>query len=522
MKWMTGTLSRPYLLLGVGALLVGGIVVAQNMPKGVLPFAQSQPIQLRPVAITTPANMDSVRQIESAMTALAESASQAVVHITTNLNRLNDDETQQRPDQAEMMRGGGEGSGFLVRSDGWIVTNEHVVAGREEVAVILADGRALRGKVVPADDPQLDLAVVKIDARDLPTLELADSNQVRPGQFAIAIGAPFGIEDTVTIGHVSGVGRTGMIPDVRAGVPRSYSGLIQTDASINPGNSGGPLINSDGKVIGVNSSIVSSTGSSAGIGFAIPANFVRVVTTELIEKGKFDRGAMGVLPRDLKPYEKKRLNLGAGALVGRQLDQDTPAYKAGIRPGDVIVRIGNQVVSNEVDLRTAMYAQAPGDRVDVTYVRDGREARVNVALIAPSQLPGQQQQQEAQPRSRDFFREWDGPQAPDREPTPPLTGGRPRLGVQIQNLDPNVRRQFSLPNELEGVAVMSVMEGSLAAQYKLEPGDVIRKIGGRDIRSVQDVSEAMGSARPGEPLTVEYTRVKDGATAQYSVTIPIR
>ncbi|MGE0002597.1 MAG: S1C family serine protease, partial [Fimbriimonadaceae bacterium] len=292
MNW-ANTLTRPLTWMGIGAVIVGGAVWAQS--NRALPPRDATSLSLTPALTSTMGGPRvSPNAMEEVFVNLADRASKAVVHITSDTRGLSNDQSGQT------MMMGGEGSGFVYRADGWIVTNEHVVEGKKEVRVILADGRELLGKVTPVSDPQLDLAVVKVDASGLETLEFSPEKLVRPGQYAIAVGAPFGLENSVTIGHVSAISRQGTINDPRTGAARGYTGMIQTDASINPGNSGGPLIDIEGRVIGINTSIYSTTGGNNGIGFAIPSRVVKEVVDELITKGKFDRGLLGVVPRDLK------------------------------------------------------------------------------------------------------------------------------------------------------------------------------------------------------------------------------
>ena len=221
---MSNILNRPWLIVGASVLVVGGVVLAQNMKPGPAVFGGNV-VQLKPAGLSTGVNISSLKQLDDTFSALSEAASQAAVYITT------DTKDKSANDPMAMLQGGKSGSGFIYRSDGWIVTNDHVVAGSDKVKVVLADGRELIGKVTQANDQQLDLAVIKVDEKDLPTLAFADSSKIRVGQIAMAIGAPFGLEDTVTIGHISAMGRPGLIPDPSTGKVRAYSGLIQTDAA---------------------------------------------------------------------------------------------------------------------------------------------------------------------------------------------------------------------------------------------------------------------------------------------------
>ena len=302
------TRNWPYFLIGTGALLAVGATFASMGYRPVLPSLGSSAPMMIPVR--TPhsggAGMEALRSLNDTFSEIAESVSGGVVQIVPK--------TAGGSDRA--MATNGSGSGFIYRADGWVITNDHVVGDQSEVTVITRDGREYTGKVYTAKDNQIDLALVKIEANGLETLDLADMRTVRPGQFTMAVGSPFGLESSVTVGHVSALNRPGQVFDPRIGDYRGYTGMIQTDAAINPGNSGGPLLNIEGEVIGVNSTINTLTGASAGIGFAIPATTVKIVADELIATKKFDRGFLGIeFDRDLKPYEAKEMGIAGGARV---------------------------------------------------------------------------------------------------------------------------------------------------------------------------------------------------------------
>ncbi len=510
---MSSFMNRPWLILGAGALLVGGVVLGQSFRPGTSVLGSLMPVKLKTAGLSTGVDMSTLKQLDQTFSALSEAASQGVVFITSET----DDKASNDP--MAQLQGSKSGSGFVYRSDGWIVTNDHVVAGNDKVKVVLADGRELIGKVTHANDPQLDLAVVKVDQRDLPTLALANSGQVRVGQLALAIGAPFGLEDTVTIGHVSAVGRLGQIPDPSTGQVRVYSGLIQTDASINPGNSGGPLINVDGDVIGVNSAINSTNGSNAGIGFAIPSNVVKAVADKLIDTGKFDRGMLGVNPRDLKPFEKKDWHMDGGAYA-LSVEPGSPAYKAGLRDKDVITQIDKNPVTNEIDLRIAMYRHSPNETVNVTYVHDGQTKTASVKLAAPPK-----ETQQTSPRGQvnpfgdvqPFFNQPD--QAPNDQPKSPHSG-KPRLGVMVQQLDGTLKKQFGIPAGVNGVVVTSVNDGSFASKVNMQVGDVLTEVNGKKISDVQDVMDSMSGVNWGDQVTVKFDRFRNGNSSAYTVTVP--
>ena len=512
MKYTTIGLIRPYVILAIGAVIGAGVVAVVKLSAnaGDKPL-QYQQAQYRPASLfeDNAGNVD-IQSLDSLFAELSKFASDAVVHISVRTDG------QYAPDTGEFMRPrSGDGSGFVYTSDGWIVTNDHVVAGADTVQVILADGRQVEGVVHRAYDPQLDIALVKVNVEGLPTLELADSNGVRPGQFAIAIGVPFGLENSVTIGHVSAIGRSGLASDGR-GPARPYSGMIQTDASINPGNSGGPLLNINGRVIGINTSIFSTSGVSSGIGFAIPSNIVRAVVDEMIETGKFDRGLMGIVPEDMKPFEQIELKVAAGSVI-RDVEPNDPADNAGLRVNDVIIAIDSFEITNELDLRVALYAKSPDDKISVTYVRKGKERTTELQLASPRIVVAQSPPQ----REFDFRNPGEGrPNArPDRDQG---QQARPRLGVSLYPVDDATRAQYDLPNSVRGAVIVSVSPRSTAAYAGLREGDVIFSIDGEPVRRTEDVVEAMSSAAWGDRMEIGFARVENGEVERDTVRIRFR
>ncbi|MHB1224128.1 MAG: S1C family serine protease [Gemmatimonadaceae bacterium] len=269
---------------------------------------------------------------------------------------------------------GGSGSGFFIRRDGVLLTNAHVVRNAARVEVGLADGRRLPGRVLGAD-PGMDVAVVKVDLTDAPVVPAGNSDALQVGQITIAIGNPFGLDRTLTTGVVSAVNRS----------PRGvqFGGLIQTDAAINPGNSGGPLLDSDGRVVGINSAIFSSSGSSAGVGFAIPINLAQDVANQLLTTGRIRYAVLGVAPVDIYPQlvEALRLPVSEGIII-QFVDQGSPAARVGLTINDIITRIDDQPVTSSGDLRRLLRERKPGDTVTLSLVRppDGRRETVQVRL----------------------------------------------------------------------------------------------------------------------------------------------
>jgi serine protease Do len=409
---------------------------------------------------------------------------------------------------------GGSGSGFVYRSDGWIVTNDHVVGNSDVVEVTLPDGRTMKGKVTKSQDQQLDLSVVKIDAKDLVALPLANSDTVRVGQFAIAVGSPFGLDDTVTVGHVSALGRGSTVQDQAAQVSRGYAGLIQTDASINPGNSGGPLVNIHGEVIGVNSTIVSTTQASAGIGFSIPSNVVRAVADELIQTGKFDRGVLGAFIRELKPIEKKELNATGGAMID-DVVPGTPAGEAGLQAKDVITALDGEPVKTELGLRIMLYRSSPGKNVTVSYLRDGSTRTAKLKLDAPEP---QQIAQNFQPEGMQQFPFGNM----DQREAPTMPQGPVQLGVGVRELDATTRSQFNLPSDAKGIVIVSVQQGSFADRMGAKAGDVLAELNGEEVSSRTDIQKILQETSWGEPVTIVLNRFENGKFTRITQTRRIR
>ncbi len=498
MKLIETFVRRPGIAVTAGVLILGaGLAPAIVLPKWFQNRMSAGAPTAAPARLTNQPNLEissvpSLASFENEITNLSENARQAVVNLSSGQ--------------------GAQGSGFIYRADGWIVTNDHVVQGAKTVKVTLADGREFDGRVIAMSDSTLDLAMVKIDARDLPTLSLANSDEVKIGQFAIAIGSPFGLENTVTIGHVSGLGRSSIVGG--GGAARSYSGMIQTDAAVNPGNSGGPLIDLRGNVIGVNSYIYSRTGASEGIGFAIPAKTVRVVAEEIIATGKLQRGFMGLIPTDLRPFEKRQRNL-EGAKV-QDVSADTPASRAGLKAGDILTEIGGRQIKSELDVRIAMIEANPGDSVPVTYYRndqrmtttmkvEGPPAEQNISQVVPDRMqriPDELRelfpdiQERLQPDSRE---ENEAPQAVPR---------RQLLGVTLGKIEASDREMYELPDNLNGFVIRDVQANSNASRLGLKAGDVITEVNGREIKELEDVAKALTSKT--NEIAVKYQRYVNG------------
>ena len=353
------------------------------------------------------------------------------------------------------------GSGVIVSPDGYIVTNNHVIARASEIEVMLTDKRVFKAKLVGADQ-RTDVAVIKVEAKNLPTVPWGDSSTLRVGGTVLAFGNPFGLNFTVTRGMVSAVGRSGL------GIEQ-YEDFIQTDAAINPGNSGGALVNVRGQVVGINTAIVSAgggsqgAGGSVGVGFAIPANLARHVMESLIKTGKVSRGYLGLVPGDLNPALARQFKVPdiAGVLV-QQVEPGSPADKGGVKQGDVIRTYNGKAVDSADHFRSLVASTGPGTEVTLGILRDGQSLALKVAL-------------EEQPASMA------GPGGVGRGPTQ----GTLR-GISVQELTPSIRDQLGLPSNVRGAVISDLDPDCPAAQQGLQPGDVIESINRQPVTSVAD------------------------------------
>ncbi|MBV9926041.1 MAG: DegQ family serine endoprotease [Acidobacteria bacterium] len=380
------------------------------------------------------------------------------------LRELFGDRFRQQQPRGEERVERGLGSGVVVTADGFILTNHHVVDGAEEIKVELNDGRTLTGKVVGSDAPS-DLAVIKVDATGLPVLPLGDSDKVRVGDVALAVGNPLGIGQTVTMGIVSAKGRQTGLSD------GSFEDFIQTDAPINRGNSGGALVNTQGELIGINSQILSPSGGSIGIGFAIPANMAKDVMGQLVATGKVRRGMLGVNIQNVTAdlASSLGLNQARGALVSG-VSAGGPADRAGLKRGDVITAFNGAPVTDNNTLRNAVARTRPGTAATVTVMRDNREQQFSVTL---AELPVE--------TARDDSRE---------EPAGPRedTGG---LGLRVQPLSPALTQRFNLKDATRGLVVTDVAEAGAGAEAGLQEGDVIEEVNRRPVSNVAELQAAL-------------------------------
>ena len=510
-------LRRSYFLL---PLLTGLAAPAFLSPAHAAPGGTDGTIPAPP---TTSAQKSLLVQMQDAFTNIAQTVEPTVVNIKSERLR-GTDETDSEGDGAAPpptrrrgspapgipglpfptpRRSEATGSGVIVRADGYILTNDHVVEGADggTVTVTLADGREYQGKVYP--DFKSDLAVVKIDpgATPLPVAGFSDSGVVRPGQWAIAIGSPFDLQNTMTVGVISAVGRHQSIGgDASA---RYYPDLIQTDAAINPGNSGGPLFNIDGKVVGINVAIESPVEGSAGVGFAIPSDIAQSVMNSLIQSGKVTRGYLGIAPEDLTPALQTQFGQKEGAFI-QDVRLDSPAGKAGMQAADIVTAYDGKPVRSEVGLRDLISATPPSKTVTISYVRDGRPGVASVTLGTAPVLPDEA--------------------APAAVPTKPAVPSVVKLGLNVRDLTATDRVNLSLPPTTAGVFITGVDTGSPAETAAITngltfSGAVLQKLGRRTITSKADYTQSAAALSVGASTTLVLLTSDNGQVHQMAVTL---
>ena len=353
----------------------------------------------------------------------------------------------------------GLGSGVIVSADGYILTNNHVVDGADTVKVELPDRRTFTAKVV-GTDPGSDLAVVKVDAKDLPTLTLGDSDTVRVGDVVLAVGNPMGIGETVTSGIISAKGRQTEGGD-------AYQDFLQTDAAINHGNSGGALVNAEGQLIGINSQILSPSDGNIGLGFAIPSNMARNVMDQLIRTGSVRRAKLGITVQGISADMAQAMNLPSaqGALVSN-VEDASPAARAGLRQGDVITQFNGKPVADSNQLRNEVAATTPGSTVSLQVLRDGRTENVQAKV---GELPVKRDRSGAASERR----------------------GEGKFGMSVEPLTPDLAEQAGVPRTTRGVIVAEVDPAGVAADSGVQEGDVIEKVDGQSVTSVDALKSAL-------------------------------
>ena len=469
-----------------GALFLGGEYISYNHQPA---SAASNPI----TAPATPATAADTKPQVPGFTAVAKAATPAVVNITSRAVRTKESRGPSNRSPEEFFNpfgpqgpfghrgpfgpqgpqgpqgqdprehhGGGMGSGVIVSPDGYILTNNHVVDGGGELTVTLPDKREFKGKVV-GTDPKTDLAVVKIEGKNLPHTDWGDSSKLQVGEYVLAIGNPFGLNSTVTLGIVSALGRG------RMGITQ-YEDFIQTDAAINPGNSGGALVNTNGELVGINTAIISQSGGYQGVGFAVPVSMAKPVFDSLMKNGKVVRGFLGIGIQDLNQDLAKSFGLkeAKGALVSN-VAEESPAEKAGIKQGDVIVGYQKTPIEDAAALQRAVTGTPVGAKAVVKVIRNGHEQELSATI---------------------------GEQTETKQVARTESGVESALaGVEVESLNPQMARELGLQGTVHGVVVVNVEPESQADRVGLAQGDVIKEINRHPVKSVKDYEQIVSALK---------------------------
>jgi len=486
-KW-TKRLAAPVLALA----LIGSFATYECLKPAAASASSAAPA-------ASPLDADSVSAItafDKAMEILAAHVTPAVVNVTVTSRVKQDEADQPTQDQMQQFFGQqgpfgqffgpqfgphmrmqrqpqiehGMGSGVIISPDGYIVTNNHVVDGAVDVRVTTPDRRVLKAKVI-GTDPLTDLAVLKVNETNMPSVPWGDSTQLKVGETVLAFGNPYGFQFTVTRGIVSALKRGNPDPTNRA-KPGQF---IQTDAAINPGNSGGPLVDARGEVIGINTFLVSPSGTFSGMGFAIPSQIVKPTIDELIRTGKVEHGRIGVGITDVTPENAKFFgdSTAMGAVV-TQVDPDSPGSKAGLEVGDVITAIDGKKVNDAGELQVTVSQKQPGTKIDLTILRNGKTENVPVTLA------------EMGKNGKEAISNGSEGQ------------GKMRWGLSLGNLSPDMRQQLEVPSDVHGAVIEQVQPGSSADNAGLQQGDIILEVNRHKVQSASDVQQALSNVPKGQ------------------------
>jgi serine protease Do len=440
-----------------------------------------------------PLDVDSVSSLlalDKAMETLAARVTPAVVNVTVTSRTKPEASGKQMPEDMQQFfgQGGpfgqmfgphmqqrqpeiehGMGSGVVISPDGYIVTNNHVIDGAVDIRVTTSNRRVLKAKLVGAD-PLTDLAVLKVNATDLASAPWGDSKEVRPGQTVLAFGNPYGFRFTVTRGIISAVNRANPDPTN----PSKPGQFLQTDAAINPGNSGGPLVDARGEVIGINTFLISSSGSFSGMGFAIPTQIVRPTIETLIRDGKVSHGHIGIGIADVTPENAKFFDNSTTGGVVTQVEPDSPGAKAGLQIGDVITEIDGQKVTDAGELQVMVGQKQPGSKITLKVLRDGKTITIPVTL------------------------EELGNRAAEGRDDSVKGEGKMHWGIGLNNLTPEIRDQLQAPRELHGAVIEQVAPGSSADNAGLQQGDIILEVNRHKVQTASEVQQALSSVPKGQ------------------------
>src|SRR5579872_413845 len=430
--------------------------------------------------------------LDRAMETLAARVTPAVVNVTVTSRTKPDKADQEMPQEMQRFFGQsspfggfgqffgpgrnqpqiehGLGSGVVISPDGYIVTNNHVVDGATDIRVTTSNRRVLKAKLI-GTDPLTDLAVLKVDANNMASVPWGDSKEVRPGETVLAFGNPYGFRFTVTRGIVSAVNR----PNPDSTDPRKPGQFIQTDAAINPGNSGGALVDARGEVVGINTFLISPSGTFSGMGFAIPTLIVKPTVDTLIRDGKVRHGRIGIGISDVTPENAKFFgdSTAMGGVV-TQVEPDSPGAKAGLQTGDVITEVDGQKVNDSGELQVVVGQKQPGTKVDLTVLRNGKTMNVPVTLDEM------------------------GKNGTDTGTSANEGHGKMRWGISLGNLSPDVRDQLQVPRDVHGALVEQVQPGSSADIAGLQQGDIILEVNRHKVQNASDVQQALSSVPKGQ------------------------
>ena len=485
------------LLLGAGSVI--GLAVASDL--GWLPFGHAVPEPAAvsnnvppptPVAIPPPV----VTGSDQNFVRISKAATPAVVNISTTrqgregggqhgtpfddpfFRRFFGDEFFRRFEAPRERKERSLGSGVIVDAGGLIVTNNHVVSKADEIKVMLADKREFKAKLVGTDS-KTDLALLRVDADGLHTIPWGDSDALEVGEFVLAVGNPFGLNQTVTMGIVSAIGRASM------GIAE-YEDFIQTDAAINPGNSGGALINARGELIGINTAIFSQSGGNMGIGFAVPSAMARSVLEQLMKSGKVVRGWLGVSIQDLSPELAQQFGISEtkGVLVSEVLD-GSPAKRGGLDRGDVILEYDRKPIESPSQLRNAVARTGVGKKVTIKYVRDKRMRTVDIAI-------------DEQPKSI--------AKAGGEEPEEPASPAGLLSDIEVRDMTSDVARRLGLSNAERGVVIVQVRAGSAAEEAGLKEGDLVLELNRRPVADLRSYESAVSRVAKDQPILLLIKR----------------
>ena len=467
-------------------------VLAVGMAMSLAAYHSAKPVVAK-AAVPAPSaaplddnSMAPLLALDNAMETLAARVTPAIVNVAvTSKTKVDEQQQPEIPDDMRHFFGPGFnfprqpqgpqiehgiGSGVIISPDGYIVTNNHVVEGAVDMRVTMSDRRVLAAKLI-GTDPLTDLAVIKIEGHNFPSVPWGDATKLRPGQTVLAFGNPFGLRFTVTRGIVSALNR----PNPSATDARKPGQFIQTDAAINPGNSGGPLVDARGEVVGINTFLISNSGTFSGMGFAIPTQIVRPTVDELIRSGKVSHGYMGLGITDVTPENAKFFDSkdNRGAIV-TQVEANSPAAKAGLKVGDLITSINGHEVSDASQLQVTVGETPPGTTIKLAVNREGKTMEVPVTL----EKMGARDHGEDESASSE--------------------SGRPRWGLGLADMTPDVRQQLQAPDDVKGAVIERVLPGSPADNAGLRPGDVILSVNRHQTASVLEVKKALADIAKGQ------------------------